>query len=260
MADQLATPMSLIELANSPEISRSRDLTRTASSLDVDHLLAMYQALLAAAPRRHDRDKKYFVGHSGVPSTEGSSGRLEEHLAIALCNDSPDLTPPQSDGLRLLDYQVPLKAKQSDAGVGKVDILALTTSGHVAVLELKVKTATSKGDTPLRALLESLAYCAIIEANTQDISDEIKESFGVRSVTGRPTLVIAGPTSYWSSWTDTVLTGVYELADRIARTFEMEIWILDLGKITAKIGTGGQRPQLIGDVSTTVLHWAQHAR
>ncbi len=181
---------------------------------------------------------------------------MEEHLAIALCNDSADLPIQDSDGLRLLDYQVPLKARQSDTGIGKVDILALTSSGRVAVVELKVTTSTSKGDTPLRALLEALTYCAIVEANSQDFCSEILGRYGVRATTGRPDLVVIGPDAYWSPWADTALAAVYDLSSRLARVFDMHVWFLNLGDLTVSIGIDGKRPRLIGRVSTTVLHEA----
>ena len=219
----------------------------------------MYEALRGTAPHRHARGKKYFVGHSGVPSTVGTSPRLEEHLAIALCNDSPALPLGDSDRLRLLDYQVPLKARRSDARIGKVDIVALTASGCVAVVELKVTTNKSKGDTPLRALLEALTYCAIVEANAQDFAFEIRERYGLPVTAGRPDLVVMGPAPYWSSWNDTALAAVYDLSDRLARAFDMQIRFLDLGDVTAAIGTDGRQPQLIGHVSTTVLHETNRA-
>ena len=40
------------------------------------------------------------------------------------------------------------------------------------VVELKVTGESARGDTPLRALLEGLAYCAIVEANAADIASE----------------------------------------------------------------------------------------
>jgi hypothetical protein len=254
VADELAISKDLIDLANSPQVTRLRDFPATASSLDADELLVMYEALRDTSPHRHERDKKYFVGHTGVPSTEGVSNRVEEHLAIALCNNMAGLPLGESDELGLLDYQVPLKARQTDMGVGKVDIVGVTASGRVAVAELKVTTNSSKGDNPLRALLESLAYCAIVEANASDISDEIENTFSIDTARGRPDLIVMGPDRYWSAWTRPILGAVFELANCIARTFDMQIWFLNLGDIDVVPGSGGTRPQLIGKVSTAVLH------
>lgn len=259
MADEVAISMELIEFANSRDVRHVSKFATTASSIDVNQLHVMYEGLRNTAPHRHARGKKYFVGHSGVPSTGRSSTRLEEHLAIALCNDHAAIALGDSDGLRLLDYQVPLKARRANARIGKVDIVALTASGRLAVVELKVTTNTSKGDTPLRALLEALAYCAIVEANARDFSSEIRDQYGLQAAAGRPDLVVMGPDAYWSAWDDTALAAVYDLSDRMARAFDMHVWLLNLGDLTASIGIDGKRPRLIGRVSTTVLHEANRA-
>jgi hypothetical protein len=246
--------MELIEFANSRDVRLVSKFGATASSIDVEQLHMMYLALRDTAPHRHARDKKYFVGHSGVPSAVGPSNRLEEHLAIALCNDHAAIALGDSDELQLLDYQVPLKARQSDAGIGKVDIVALTASGRVAVVELKVTTNTSKRDTPLRALLEALAYCAIVEANAQDFVSEIKDRYGLHAAAGRPDLAVMGPDTYWSTWTSTALAAVHELADRLSHTLEMRIRFLSLGAVTAVVGTDGRRPQSDGELRASVIH------
>ena len=215
----------------------------------------MYKALRGTAPHRHERDKKYFVeGHTGVPSTKGATTRVEEHLAIALCNTMAGLPLEVSDELALLDYQVPLKATRADTGIGKIDILGVTASGRVAVAELKVTTSSSRGDNPLRALLESLVYCAIVESNASEFSNEIENRFFMDTARGRPDLVVMGPDRYWSAWTHPMLGPVFDLSDRLSRTLDMQIWFLSLGNIDVVPGSGGNRPKLIGKISTTVLH------
>ncbi len=254
MADEVAISKDLIDLANSPQVTRTRDFPVTAASLDTGQLLTMYEALRDTAPHRHSRDKEYFVGHTGVPSTKGTSTRVEEHLAIALCNDMAGLRLGPSDELGLLDYQVPLTARRSDNRIGKIDILGITASGRITVAELKVTTDSSKGDNPLRALLESLAYCAIVEANASDISGEIESRFFTDTETGRPSLVVMGPDSYWSRWGGAALDAVFDLADQLGGTFSMQIWFMNLGNVDVAMGGDGRRPALVGQVSTTVLH------
>jgi len=254
VADQVAISTELIAFANSRDVRLASKFGTTASSIDVDQLHVIYEALRDTAPRRHERNKMYFVGHSGVPSTIEASNRFEEHLAIALCNDHGALTLDGSDELRLLDYQVPLKARQSDAGIGKIDIVALTASRRVAVVELKVTTNTSRGDTPLRALLEALAYCAIVEANARDFAAEISGRYSLHAADGRPDLVVMGPDAYWSGWSDTALVAVYSLADRLAGAFGMRVSFLSLGAVSAVIGVDGQRPRLDGELRASVIH------
>ena len=59
-----------------------------------------------------------------------------------------------SSGLKIIDYQTPLKARQADSRIGKIDLLGLV-GDRLTVIELK---AGGGSDSPLRALLEGLAY------------------------------------------------------------------------------------------------------
>lgn len=244
----------LIELATAQEVNRKTTFGEVAAAMDAVDLGEMYEELAASAPRRHSRNKRYFVGHNGVPSTVGKSNRKEEHLAIALCNGSDTITLGAANTLTLLDYQVPLKARQTDSGVGKVDLVGATGSGDIAVVELKVTTATSSGDTPLRALLEAFAYCAIIEANAHEISAEIAETYGLDVDSGRPCLVVMGPERYWSAWPSARLAAVYGLSDRLAETLGMHIWFVNLGNVDVATGSAGNKPQLLGTTSHDLLH------
>ena len=105
---------------------RVRGLDEALASIDPDALCAEYTALRQAAPRRSLAGKTYFVGHTGVASAAGGSNRLEEHSAIALTNLRRRWPRPEGDWFRILDYQVPLKARQTDASIGKVDLLGVT--------------------------------------------------------------------------------------------------------------------------------------
>ena len=91
---------------------------------------------------------------------------------------------------------MPLKARQGDRGVGKVDLFAAVDGRLPCVVELKVAGESARGDTPLRALLEGLAYCAIVEANAADIASEFAEQHVVSA--SRPTLVVMAPDNYWA--------------------------------------------------------------
>ena len=258
MADEIAISRALIDLATSPEVNRKRTFGDVAAAMDVADLAEMYEALMGSAPRRHTRDKRYFVGHSGVPSTVGMSNRKEEHLAIALCNSGDTIALGTTDTLTLLDYQVPLKARQTDSGIGKVDLVGATGTGGIAVIELKVTTATSRGDTPLRALIESLAYCAIIEANADEITAEAAETYGLEVTSGRPCLVVMGPEMYWSTWPSDSLAALYELSDRVAATLDMHVWFVDLGDVDVIMGSAGSEPQILGTTAHTMLHKSHH--
>ena len=254
MAEQVAIDTALIDVANSPSVKGSRQFAETAADIDVETIREMYLTLRDTAPQRHGRNRRYFVGHSGIPSTRGSTNRIEEHLAIALCNDQPVIEFAAANTLSLLDYQVPLKATQADAGIGKVDIVGLTDLNRLTVVELKVTTSTSRGDTPLRAVLESLAYCAIVDANGQDIASEVRERFGRCTAGGRPGLAVLGPHSYWTSWSDTQLAAVEGLSDRLARSLEIHIRFIDLGEVSVNTGSDGSPPQLVGKVMASEIY------
>lgn len=188
---------------------RTKGLATTIASLSLNRkgLFDEYERLRGSAPRRSETDKRYFVGHDGVISSPGcgsESNRGEEHLALALWNqDKPWPRSHPVDGwLRLIDYQFPLKARQSDQGIGKVDLLGITDRGRLTVIELKVKprSAGNRGDTPLLALMEGLRYAAVVEANRDVIAREAKVLFE-RDITKEPPIVqILAPLAWWKGW------------------------------------------------------------
>ena len=182
-------------------------LAEAISEVDRDALSREYEELRRCAPRRLDQNKCYFVGHDGNLSTADRSNRDEEHLAIALWN----LTKcwPRLDGgrFRLLDYQIPLKARQRDKGIGKVDLLGVTDQGRLIVIELKVKPKgeSNRGDSPASALMQGLRYAAIVEANLKVIAAEVESCLGdrfknVTIVEESPIVQILAPKSWWRGW------------------------------------------------------------
>ena len=121
-------------------------LARSISMCNRDALCDEYKELKRCAPRRANRGKRYFVGgHTGEISTPSdgrtldTSNRFEEHLAIALWRLKGYWPRPDGGQFCILDYQIPLKAWQSDKGIGKVDLLGLTDGRRIMIIELKVK-------------------------------------------------------------------------------------------------------------------------
>ena len=78
----------LIDLYNAPAVNRIAEFAAVARDLDVRQLGRWYEDLVRAAPRRHERGKRYLAGRTGVTSSGPSSNRREEHLAVALYNAS----------------------------------------------------------------------------------------------------------------------------------------------------------------------------
>ena len=207
-------------------------LADTIREIDVTALGGEYHRLRTAAPSRAARNKSYFVGHEGQVQARNPGSPSEEHLAIALWRLQAQWPRAGGGQMRLLDYQFPLKAWRSDAGLGKVDLLGVTDQGRLAVVELKVRRKDgSRGDTPLLALMEGLRYAAVVHANRRAIAAEARGRFGI-DVTGEPPIVqILAPEDWWRGWCDMV-------ARTRAAAGRWEAAFVDLlGQLEARLGT-----------------------
>lgn len=242
---------TLIELYNSAAVNRISEFAVVASDLGVPQLARLYSKLVGAAPRRHERGKCYLSGRIGITSSGTYSNRNEEHLAVALFNasrggatfDLPDLRQ-----LVFIDYQTPLKARRTDAGVGKIDLFGVIDDQIPCVVELKV----GGGDTPLRALLEGLAYCALVEANIADIALEATALHGLTLLPVRPALIVIAPDDYWMKYLANKRAGqwfpaIRDLSSRIRETLELEVHLLALLDAAFEMGLGGRPSRLTGD-------------
>ena len=155
----------LIDLYNERAVNHVSQFAAYTEQIDIEALHTDYHNLVHAAPRRHERGKRYFVGHTGRTKGDPESKRREEHLAIAIYNASREnrLLAALPDGrpLTILDYQTPLKTQRNDRGVGKVDLIGVIDGDLLCVIELKIHSSRNAlSDTPLRAVLEGFAYCA----------------------------------------------------------------------------------------------------
>ncbi len=245
------TANTLIELYNNRAVNRTREFAVVAEELDVPQICRLYEALIQSAPHRHARGKRYLEGRTGKPESGVYSNRDEEHLAMALFNASRGGTAfrlPDGRSVTFLDYQTPLKARQSDTGVGKIDLFGVIDGRLPCVIELKVVG----GDTPLRALLEGLAYCALLEANIGEVAREAIEQHGTNVSPVRPVLIVLAPDDYWlwyiknqraGDWQRTVNT----LSARIADDLDLEIHFLALRDATFQKGLHGTAPRLTGN-------------
>ena len=245
---------SLIDLHHNPAVNRIGEFAEVAGNLasDVGTLAHCYEDLVRVAPRRHDGGKRYLNGRSGVTGSGASSNRREEHLAVALYNASrggaafalPDRRP-----FEIIDYQMPLKARRDDRGVGKVDLFAVVDGRLPCVVELKVTGESARGDTPLRALLEGLAYCAIVEANAADIASEIAEQHPLSA--SRPTLVVMAPDDYWVWYLNHPRAGkwfsaVRDLVSGLRDTLGLDACLLALLDARLEMGLSGEPARLTG--------------
>ena len=177
-------------------------LEDSIASVNADTLANEYKKLRKIAPRRRTVGKAYFVGHSGTPSSRGSSNRLEEHYAMALWNLERRWPRRGGGWQRFLDYQVPLKAMRADHGIGKIDLLGITDRGRFIVVELKCPRS-GRGQSPAYALMEGLRYAAIVEANLHPLASDARKRFGCKTDAEAPPIVqVLGPISWWNDWLD----------------------------------------------------------
>jgi hypothetical protein len=214
-------------------------------------LAEAYRSEGVDAPRRWDVGKLYLTAtRTGTPGTGGFTNRNEEHLAIAIFNAHRPPTDgvrlPDSRKLQILDYQMPLKARQTDAAVGKVDLLGRLSTGEACIIELK---AAGSRDTPLKAMIEALGYAAIVEANLDCISQEVQALFKLPLIQTRPMVAVAGPTEYWRTFRVNRASRHWELAisqltERVKDHVGIQVLFLDLGIAGFIQGLNGASPQL----------------
>ena len=162
-----------------------------------------------------------------MPSTTRDSNRREEHTAIALVNLGRRWALPDGGWFRLLDYQVPLKARQADSRIGKIDLLGVTDRGRLMVIELKVVGPNgSRTDAPPLALMEGVRYAAIVEANLEDIAGEVERRFGAKVARLPPVVQLLAPEGWWRSWLELRAAGTWgpAFARLIAAVFHRRRW------------------------------------
>ncbi|MCP3670518.1 MAG: hypothetical protein GY814_08805, partial [Gammaproteobacteria bacterium] len=94
----------LIALYSEPGVNRITGFTDAVESLDIDALSNAYANLVQIAPKRGLTQKSYFqTSHDGFPSGNKSSNRREEHLALALFNQSTRIHFPGGRDLNIID-------------------------------------------------------------------------------------------------------------------------------------------------------------
>jgi len=245
----------LIKLYKRKEINQISRFFDVANNLNIDEVCGEYRKLRdEEAPERLN---PYFIDtHTGVPSSGRASNRREEHLAMAIFNASHDgklFTLPNGRNIKFIDYQTPLKAKRSDKGIGKVDIFGVIDENLPSVIELKIEgQGRRSGDTPLRALLEGLAYCAIIEKNISKIRKEALSKFDLDLLAIAPVLIIMAPEEYWKRFLQKRSAGAWlPVLNNIIELLSSELY-LDIHMVSIKgsefeMGLDEKSPVLHGD-------------
>ena len=179
------------------------------------------------------------------------SNRREEHIAIALVNLDQRWSFDGLGEFAFLDYQLPLKAKRSDIGIGKVDLLGLARQGQLLVVELKVTGHTGgRSDPPIVALLEGLRYAAILVANLARLSEEVRLATGsTLSEHAAPDVVVLGERSWWQTWRNVkdgsaALSALGRFADGIRGQLGLALHFAEMADVSLTYGRDGAAPQL----------------
>lgn len=103
------------------------------------------------------REKGYAVDTHDGKTKNASSNREEERIALEMFNEKKCY-----DYIgKIIDYQTPLKNIRSNAGLGKIDLLA-ANDNYVTILELKKEDSK---ETLLRCVLEAYTYIKTVNAD-----------------------------------------------------------------------------------------------
>jgi hypothetical protein len=236
----------LVDLFRSPGVNRLSEFASFAAGIRTADIAAWYSIELANAPKRHSRGKTYFSnGHTGRPRSGSASNRSEEHLAIALWSSfrTSGVTLPNGDEMVLVDYQVPLRASQLDSGIGKMDLFGVVEGPSSSYTGRVCELKTLGCDTPLKALLECLAYHAIAAVNLADFSAELGKCF--RNLE----CMILAPVNYWHNFAGRRSAGnwageIRSLAKRVETDLGFKFSFLALENCQWSMGLNGTAPVL----------------
>lgn len=188
-----------------------------------DSLKLAIQATSKAAPKRGSRvraegEHVYQLNRGvsvGIDPTERE--RLWERAAFIRWSNQ-ETSPIESCWSQLVAFQVPLFVDANKDGWGYIDLLGILNDGTVSVVELKKEPKTTKvggtssSESPLRMVLESMAYAIAIREDWAHFRKELVcrlevLTVGKKLIDNIPTkqpdkirLVGVAPAAYWLDW------------------------------------------------------------
>ena len=205
----------LLELAHSPAVKQAAGFRQAASELSGEKLAPLYEQERKNAPLRHAAGKKYFVAPNLRLAAERRPERDTDHLSIALWNHCREggaglALPSDAGDAFFLHTLLPLRSAQVDRGLGdadpnkgvdKIHLLGVGPDDRLIVGMVKYAAPSASrggtGDTPLRALLEGLSNCAIVQANLAALKEEAAV-VSERTISDAPPLLfLLGSPRYW---------------------------------------------------------------
>jgi hypothetical protein len=204
----------LLERAASADVRNAKGFRAAAAALTGEILADEFAAEREAAPRRSASGRKHLVAANRKLAAERKPARDSEHLALALATRAGEggapLALPEAGAFHALHAGVVLKSAQPDAALGAddpnwgaepIDLVGLGPDGRIAVAVVRwlapSATRVQTGDTPLRALLDGLAWVAGVEANRESLTAELAPLTGEPISPAPPALLLIGSFRWW---------------------------------------------------------------
>jgi hypothetical protein len=230
--------LPLITLASQPKVNHKSGLAENIDDLASAEIVDAYYRSITRAPQRPLVRKPFLGNHDGAGGVAASS--REKVAAKAIFNSGSPLQIG-SDAVTVLDYEVPLRARQADREIGEIDLLGLDRSNRLWVIELKVAPNT---DTPLKALYQGLRYSAILDANRQGLGAEVLARTGASPI-WPGVIAVAADSTYWTQWDHPRVgdwsAALKHLGDRITSELGLQIVLIDLGTVETEVDRGSPR-------------------
>ena len=204
----------LLERAANAEVRNAKGFKAVAASLNGEILAAEFAAERDAAPRRAASGRKHLVAANRALAAERKPARDGEHLALALATRTAEggapLALPEAGTCAALHAGVALKSARPDTALGaadpnwgaeSIDLMGVGPDGRLAVAVVRWlapgAARVQTGDTPLRALLEGLAWTAGVEANRESLTAELAARTSETISPAPPALLVIGSFRWW---------------------------------------------------------------
>ena len=197
----------LLDLAASAEVKQVKTFTETAKGLTGTSLAEMYAAEKSSAAAEAEADPKHFPDLSG--EVEGEPEPTTAQLSAAIFNtcresDYHISIPGTEDSLEVIAYQALMTAlpksrrKARFRPVHTAPVLGLNDAGRLGVMKLEVMPQKStKGDSPLKLLLDGLALCAAVDAHGATLRSQATEQLEKTIGGDAPMLLVLANNRYW---------------------------------------------------------------
>lgn len=173
-----------------------------------------------------ERVKGYRVAtHDGVVTTqhkEEDSNRKEERYAIELFNWSQSGKVFNHLG-KIIDYQVPLKNRASDTGLGKIDLISLLEDSFF-LIEFKVK---ENKETLLRCVLEIATYYQVLSKSK--FLDSYSSEYGTDKSIRKAVLVLADSSQHEEMLE--LRNGKREHLEKLMNALDVQVFCIDPGSL-----------------------------